>query len=87
MKHSECLAHALHVHPQLQLTEDLEKAREDARNLDEVKTFTFLFLFIYLLIPSLPHHHPSEHFPLWEIPINELDRREDPTYDEVGLKQ
>jgi len=25
---------------------------------------------------------PSEHFPLWEIPINELDRREDPTFDE-----
>jgi hypothetical protein len=25
---------------------------------------------------------PTEHFPLWEIPINELDRREDPTFDE-----
>ena len=26
---------------------------------------------------------PTEHFPLWEIPINELDRREDPSFDEV----
>jgi len=25
---------------------------------------------------------PTDHFPLWEIPINELDRREDPTFDE-----
>ena len=27
---------------------------------------------------------PTEHFPLWEIPINELDRREDPSFDEVS---
>jgi hypothetical protein len=26
---------------------------------------------------------PTEKFPLWEIPINELDRREDPSFDEV----
>jgi len=41
----------------------------------------------YTLDYRVPHpcHNnncPTESFPIWEIPINELDRREDPTFDE-----
>lgn len=28
------------------------------------------------------HNCPSRSHPIWELPINELDRRDDPTYDE-----
>ena len=34
-------------------------------------------------IPHTCHGNcPKQSWPLWEIPINELDRREDPTFDE-----
>merc|ERR1711892_339961 len=40
----------------------------------------------YTLDYRIPHkchgNCPKEAWPIWEMPINELDRREDPTYDE-----
>jgi|ERR1740124_172302 len=43
-------------------------------------------LWPYTLDYRIPHkchgNCPKESWPIWEMPINELDRREDPTYDE-----
>ena len=43
----------------------------------------------YSLLMKMPHKcHgnagkcPTRSHPIWELPINELDRRDDPTYDE-----
>ena len=49
----------------------------------------FLLLQPYTLLYKMPHkchgnanNCPSRSHPIWEMPINELDRRDDPEYDE-----
>ena len=52
-------------------------------------SLTFVFLQPYTLLYKMPHkchgnanNCPSRSHPIWEMPINELDRRDDPEYDE-----
>lgn len=50
------------------------------------KFFVILFSISLLFSYRIPHtchgNCPKQSWPIWEIPINELDRREDPKFDE-----